>query len=71
MIARTGETSAADAKASAAAKRRVEEGLETLRAGLAPYVEKHMRDRHGEGWRRFASRGARTGTDGRRQRREG
>ena len=56
---------------AAAAKRRVEEGLETLRAGLAPCVEKHMRDRHGEGWRRFASRGARAGTDGRRQQREG
>ena len=53
-----GETSAATAK------RRVEEGLETLRAGLAPYVERHMRDRHGEGWQRFASRGARDGAAG-------
>ena len=68
MSVRTAVAPAADAKASAAAKRRVEEGLEMLRAGLAPYVEKHMRDRHGEGWRRFASRGARAGTDGRRQR---
>ena len=51
----------ADETSAAAAKRRVEKGLETLRAGLAPYVEKHMRDRHGEGWRRFASRGARDG----------
>ena len=55
---RTAVTPAADAK------RRVEEGLETLRAGLAPYVEKHMRDRHGEGWQRFASRGARDGAAG-------
>ena len=46
---------------AAAAKRRVEDGLETLRAGLAPYVEKHMRDRHGDGWRQYASRAARGG----------
>ena len=30
-------------EAAAAARRRVEDGLEALRAGLAPYVEKHMR----------------------------
>ena len=59
MSGMAGETSAA------AAKRRVEKGLETLRAGLTPYVEKHMRDRHGEGWQRFASRGARDGAAGR------
>ena len=41
------------------AKQRVEEGLEALRAGLAPYVEKHMRARHGEDWRQYASRAAR------------
>ena len=44
---------------SVAAKRRVEEGLEALRAGLAPYVEKHMRGRHGAEWRQFARRAAR------------
>ena len=32
---------------AAAAKRRVKEGLKALRAGLVPYVEKHMRDRPG------------------------
>ncbi len=64
MSGMAGETSAAAAKASAAAKRRVEKGLETLRAGLAPYVERHMRDRHGEGWRRLASRAARDGAAG-------
>ena len=40
------------------AKRRVEEGLEALREGLAPYVDKHMRARHGAQWRQYASRGA-------------
>ena len=38
------------------AKRRVDQGLEALRLALAPYVAKHMRDRHGEDWRRYASR---------------
>ena len=37
------------------AKRRVDEGLEALRTGLAPYVEKHMRDRHGAEWWQYAS----------------
>ena len=46
---------------AAAAKRRVEDGLEALRAGLAPYVEKHMRDHHGDGWRQYASRAMRAG----------
>ena len=43
---------------AAAARRRVEDGLEALRAGLAPYVEKHMRDRRGADWRQYASRAA-------------
>ena len=38
------------------AKRRVEDGLEALRAGLGPYVAKHMQDRYGTKWRRYASR---------------
>ena len=46
-------------EAAAAARRRVEDGLEVLRAGLAPYVEKHMRDRRGADWRQYASRSAR------------
>lgn len=46
---------------AASAKRRVEEGLEALRAGLAPYVEKHMRACHGTQWRRYASGMARDG----------
>ena len=32
------------------AKQRVEEGLEALRQGLAPYVAKHMEDRYGSNW---------------------
>ena len=39
-----------------AAKQRVEAGLEALRVGLAPYVARHMRDRHGPDWRHYASR---------------
>ena len=39
-----------------AAKHRVEAGLEALRVGLAHYVAKHMRDRHGAHWRDYASR---------------
>lgn len=38
------------------AKQRVEKGLEALRQGLAPYVAKHMKDRHGNNWRHFTSR---------------
>ena len=38
------------------AKRRVDKGLDALRAGLAPYVERHMRDRYGSDWRQHASR---------------
>ncbi|WP_446830457.1 hypothetical protein [Candidatus Foliamicus sp.] len=37
------------------AKRRVEQALEALRVGLGGYVRKHMRDRHGKDWRRYAS----------------
>ena len=38
------------------AKQRVEQGLDALRVGLAPYVERHMRSRHGDRWRDHASR---------------
>ena len=38
------------------AKQRVEKGLEALRQGLAPYVAKHMKDRHGSNWLQYASR---------------
>ena len=47
-----------------AAKQRVEEGLEALRIGLDPYVSKHMRDRHGLHWRRYASRARRDDSGG-------
>ena len=39
-----------------AAKRRIDAGLDALRVGLGPYVAKHMRDRHGNHWRHYASR---------------
>ena len=42
--------------AALAAKQRVENAVEALRAGLGPYVGKHMRDRHGNHWRHYASR---------------
>ncbi len=38
------------------ARQRVEKGLEALRQGLGPYVTKHMKDRHGNNWRHYASR---------------
>ena len=47
------------ADGAAAARRRVEEGLEALRAGLAPYVEKHMRARYDDEWRSYVSRAPR------------
>ena len=40
-----------------AAKARVERGLDALRAGLAPYVERHMRSRFDDDWRQYASGG--------------
>ena len=43
-------------EAALAAKQRVENGLEALRAALGPYVARHMRDRHGDDWRHHASR---------------
>ena len=46
------------------AKQRVEAGLESLRIGLAHYVAKHMRDRHGEHWRHYASRAHRDESSG-------
>ena len=42
--------------AGQSAKQRVDQGLDALRLALVPYVTKHMRDRHGEDWRRYASR---------------
>ena len=41
------------------AKRRVDEGLEALRTGLAPYVEKRLRARYDAQWRQYVSGGAR------------
>ena len=38
------------------AKQRIEKGLDSLRVGLGPYVAKHMRDRHDNHWRQYASR---------------
>ena len=49
-------TKPGESERARAAKQRVEEGLEALRVGLAPYVAKHMRDRHGPNWRHYASR---------------
>ena len=46
---------------SDSAKRRVDEGLEILRAALAPWVERRMRDRRGDDWRQFAARAPRDG----------
>ncbi len=48
-----------------AAKRRVEDGLEALRVGLGPYVEKHMRAKRGQSWRHYASRAGGAGASGR------
>ena len=38
------------------AKQRVEHGLDALRVGLGPYVERHMSSRHGDRWRDHTSR---------------
>ena len=38
------------------ARQRVDRGLEALRVGLRAYVERHMRDRHGDRWQDRASR---------------
>jgi predicted AAA+ superfamily ATPase len=40
------------------AKQRVDQALEALRVGLAPYVAEKMKQRHGNNWRQFASRAA-------------
>ena len=45
-----------EASKALAAKQRIEKALEALRAGLSPYVAKHMQDRHGDEWRLQASR---------------
>ena len=47
-------TTASDAAIDA--RQRVDRGLEALRAGLGPYVERHLRDRHGYRWRDHVSR---------------
>ena len=57
-------TNTGDSEQAHAAKQRVEEGLEALRGGLAPYVAKHMRDRHGPNWRHYASRARRDESGG-------
>ena len=51
-------------KAALAAKQRVETGLDALRTGLVPYVARHMEQRYGPKWQRYASR-ARGGDAGR------
>ena len=50
-------------KAALAAKQRVEGGLEALRTGLGPYVARHMEQRHGPDWQRFASRASGANTE--------
>ena len=40
---------------AAEARRRVDLGLDALRAGLAPYVKKHMHARFGGDWRQYAA----------------
>ena len=57
-------TNTGESERARAAKQRVEEGLEALRVGLAPYVAKHMRDRHGPNWRHYASRAHRDESGG-------
>ena len=57
-------TNTGESERARAAKQRVEEGLEALRVGLAPYVAKHMRDRHGPNWRHYASRARRDESGG-------
>ena len=53
-----------NASAALAAKHRIEQGLEALRTGLNPYVEKHMRDRFGRNWIKRASRARSSQADG-------
>ena len=53
-----------NASAALAAKHRIEQGLEALRTGLNPYVEKHMRDRFGRNWIERASRARGSQADG-------
>ena len=57
-------TSSRETERALAAKQRIEAGLEALRVGLAPYVAKHMRDRHGAQWRHYASRAHRDESSG-------
>ena len=57
-------TNTGESERARAARQRVEEGLEALRVGLAPYVAKHMRDRHGPNWRHYASRARRDESGG-------
>ena len=57
-------TNTGESERARAAKQRVEEGLEALRVGLAHYVAKHMRDRHGPNWRHYASRAYRDESGG-------
>ena len=57
-------TKPGESERALAAKQRVEAGLEALRVELAPYVAKHMRDRHGAHWRHYASRAHRDESSG-------
>ncbi len=38
--------------------RRVEDALKILRRGLTPFVEARMKGKHGDEWRKLASRAA-------------
>jgi len=57
-------TNTGESEQARAAKQRVEGGLDALRVGLAPYVAKHLRDRHGPNWRHYASRAHRDESGG-------
>ena len=57
-------TKPGESERALAAKQRVEAGLEALPVELAPYVAKHMRDRHGAHWRHCASRAPRDESSG-------
>lgn len=46
------------------ARQRLDQGLESLRVGLGVYVERHMRNRHGDRWQDHASRARGDQADG-------
>ncbi len=57
-------TNTGESERARAAKLTSRGGLEALRVGLAPYVAKHMCDRHGPNWRHYASRARRDESGG-------